>query len=344
MKRSVKWYAGAVLTIILTLPVTVFASGGAGSPSPSPSPAPDTGKQAIAAPSGDEQAMLLKKLEAARAEGLTEEQLDSIKRKLEMAASGQSVIKRPGVGPNLKAALDLLGLDKVAYGKLFEEGKSLADMAADKGVSREQLKQALSADLEAQLDALVAAGTLTAEQAAQDKANSQLKLDALLDEKLQDKRVDGKKAAPTPEEQQAMLEKKLSAARAEGLSDEELDNLKRKMAMAESGGGLQAAKRPVVGPNLKVAFDLLGLDKPAYAKLYEEGKSLAEIAADKGVSREQLKETLIADLDAQANKLTEGGIVTAEQAAQDKANALLELDGILDGKITDRKKEFINAK
>ncbi|MBO9608219.1 MAG: hypothetical protein J7639_19835, partial [Paenibacillaceae bacterium] len=79
MKKSVKWYAGAVLALALALPVTVFASGGAGSPSPSPSPAPEAGTKALGAPSGDEQAMLLKKLEAARAEGLTEEQLDSIK-------------------------------------------------------------------------------------------------------------------------------------------------------------------------------------------------------------------------------------------------------------------------
>ncbi|WP_135557086.1 amidohydrolase family protein [Paenibacillus cymbidii] len=341
MKKSVKWYAGAVLALALALPVTVFASGGAGSPSPSPSPAPEAGTKVLGAPSGDEQAMLLKKLEAARAEGLTEEQLDSIKRKLEMAASGQLVIKRPGVGPNLKPALDLLDLDKQAYGKLFEEGKSLAEMAADKGVSREQLKAALSADMEAQADALVAAGSLTAEQAAQDKANSLRKLDALLDEKLQDNREGGKQAVPSPEEQKARIEKKLNAARAEGLSDEDLDNLKRKMAMADSGSGLQAAKRPSVGPNLKAAFDLLGLDKPTYAKLYEEGKSLAEIAADKGVTREQLKEALSADLDVQVNKLTAGGILTTEQAAQDKANALLELDGILDGKITDKEHVFV---
>jgi sulfite reductase beta subunit-like hemoprotein len=63
----------------------------------------------------------------------------------------------------------------------FQAGKSLAQIAEAKGISRDTLKTKLLEARKAQLDAAVAAGRITAEQAQQIAARQAANIDKMLD-------------------------------------------------------------------------------------------------------------------------------------------------------------------
>jgi hypothetical protein len=70
-------------------------------------------------------------------------------------------------GVVMDAAADYLGLSETALAAARHDGKSLAQVAADRNVSVTGLQQALVAAVETQLNEAVGAGRLTAAQAAQ---------------------------------------------------------------------------------------------------------------------------------------------------------------------------------
>lgn len=70
-----------------------------------------------------------------------------------------------GLGSNLEAAAKALGLTVDELRTAMKDGKTLADVAADQGVDKQQVVDALLADAIAMQDERVADGTITQEQA-----------------------------------------------------------------------------------------------------------------------------------------------------------------------------------
>ncbi|HVW33034.1 MAG TPA: hypothetical protein VHL53_10885 [Acidimicrobiia bacterium] len=82
----------------------------------------------------------------------------------------------PGHGADLDAAAKALGMSADELRTALDSGKSLADVAKDKGVAVSKIIDALVADMKSHLDADVAAGRLTRAQADEMLANCRSRL------------------------------------------------------------------------------------------------------------------------------------------------------------------------
>ena len=91
---------------------------------------------------------------------------------------GQRGPGMPGPG---QAVADMLGMTPQELRTEFQAGKSLAQIAEAKGVSRETLKAKILETQKARLDAAVAAGRMTAEQAQQHATRMSANIDRMLD-------------------------------------------------------------------------------------------------------------------------------------------------------------------
>jgi hypothetical protein len=87
----------------------------------------------------------------------------------------------PGMPAAGQAVADLLGLTPQELRTELQAGKSLAQVAEAKGVSRDALKAKILETQKARLDAAVAAGRMTAEQAEQASARMSANVDRMLD-------------------------------------------------------------------------------------------------------------------------------------------------------------------
>ncbi|WP_308635174.1 hypothetical protein [Paenibacillus silvisoli] len=92
------------------------------------------------------------------------------------------------LGLNMKAVLDLLSLEKAEYGKLMDEGKSLVAIAEERGFTRDQLLDAITADLDAQAKSLVEGKQLTQAEADRMKQQALLKIGSFIDGDLSAKK------------------------------------------------------------------------------------------------------------------------------------------------------------
>jgi hypothetical protein len=75
------------------------------------------------------------------------------------------------VGANLDAAAEALGVTAAELRDALQDGKSIADVAGEKGVDVQTVIDALVADATAKIDEKVAAGDLDADRAAELKEN-----------------------------------------------------------------------------------------------------------------------------------------------------------------------------
>lgn len=121
-------------------------------------------------------------LEEAVAEGqLTQEQADRMQKRLD--GSGGFGSLGMGHGPDrtsllMTVAAEKLGLTEAELRTELQSGKSIADVAEEKGVDTQVISDAYLQQLKADLDAQVADGSLTQEEA---DAKLQAKTDALPD-------------------------------------------------------------------------------------------------------------------------------------------------------------------
>jgi lambda repressor-like predicted transcriptional regulator len=181
----------------------------------------------------------------------------------------------------LDTAADYLEMDDADVRQALRDGKSLADLAKDKGKSVDGLKDALRDAIRKDADEAVDDGALTEEQA--------------------DDFVD-----------------KLSGA---------VDEL------VEKGGGLGFGLRGPgfgIGPPepshkeilpgvpggdlMETAADYLGMNWADIHEALRDGKSLADLAKDKGKSVDGLKEALREAIRKDADEAVEHGVLTEEQA------------------------------
>lgn len=120
------------------------------------------------------------------------------------------------------------------------------------------------------------------------------------------------------------------------LSAEEQENVKKKAAMEaeriftaplnqeeekEQGGN---------GYNMQAALELIGIDKATFAEQVQGGKSFADIAKDHGVTRQQLIDALMTDVNAKLAEVQANGDITAEQADQKKKATVKEVEDFID--------------
>ena len=81
----------------------------------------------------------------------------------------------------LSAAADILKLDRDELRRELKEGKTLAEIAAKRGVGKDELIRRLSEAAAKRIDAKVAEGRLTAARAEQLKAGLQARIEAAVD-------------------------------------------------------------------------------------------------------------------------------------------------------------------
>ena len=141
------------------------------------------------------------RIDAAVAAGrLTKEQGDAAKKRIESASGlplfglGPGILGGPhgprlgfgglrfgfGPGMSLDAAAKFLGLTEAELRTQLRSGKSLADIAKDKGKSVNDLKAAMKSAITSELDQAVKDGKLTADQRTKIEQNLDTALDRLI--------------------------------------------------------------------------------------------------------------------------------------------------------------------
>ncbi len=158
---------------------------------------------------------------------------------------------------------DLLGMTPAEVRAEIAAGKTLSDIAADKGLTEQQLSDALLASAREQLDAQVAAGCIT----------------------------------------QAQADEMLANLEARGLSGP--NHVARSPRPDGIGFGADA---------IQAVADALGMTPEEIQTERAAGKTLADIATEKGVSGQTLSEALVAVQEQAINQALENGQITEAQA------------------------------
>jgi lambda repressor-like predicted transcriptional regulator len=184
----------------------------------------------------------------------------------------------------LEAAADYLGMAEADVRKALRDGKSLADLAKDKGKSVDGLKQALRAAIRKDADQAVDDGVLTRQQA-----------DRLV-EKFSD--------AVNELVEQSGRRGLEFGFRGPGFGLGPL-------------GPVEKGILPDVFPGadlMETAADYLGMTEADVRAALRDGKSLADLAKDKGKSVDGLKNALRNAIRQDADQAVEDGALTKTQA------------------------------
>jgi lambda repressor-like predicted transcriptional regulator len=180
----------------------------------------------------------------------------------------------------LDAAADYLGMAEADVRKALRDGKSLADLANDKGKSVDGLKNALRAAIRKDADQAVEDGVLTKQQADR-------------------------------------LVEKFSDAVNELVEESGSPGLEFGFRGPGFGVGPLGPVEKGIFPGtdfMKTADDYLGMDGAALRKALRDGTSLADLAKEKGKSVDGLKNALRAAIRKDADQAVEDGVLTKQQA------------------------------
>lgn len=111
-----------------------------------------------------------------------------------------------------------------------------------------------------------------------------------------------------------------------------------KPGMQGPGGnvpGPRGARGRVPGPQDRAMLggvsQIVGMSPQELREALRGGKTLLQIASDKGISQDQLKSSLISAMDQRLNEAVQAGRLTAEQAAQMKQRHEQFVDRLLQG-------------
>lgn len=177
---------------------------------------------------------------------------------------------RRGRGNKGAAVAELLGMSVEELKAAFEEGQTLAEIAATQGVSEDDLVSALVAAAEERVDQALESGRLSEDEAAEKTAG----LEARITERVN--------AEPGEH--------------------------------GRHGRGGHGPRNRIGGEIL----DELGLDRDSVRAGFQADMSLAEIAAEAGISEADLVSALVDGAEARIDQAVEDGKITAEQAAEKK--------------------------
>lgn len=184
----------------------------------------------------------------------------------------------------LDAAMDYLGIDRADLREAFRDGKSLADLARDKGKSVNGLEDALRDAVREDADQAVDDGLLTKEQSDRLVQKFSSAIDALVEKGVGlgpgfDKRAPGFELGPP-----MPFERKVIPG------------------------------APPAANFMEIAADYLGIDAADVRKAARDGKSLADLAKENGKSADGLKDALRDAVREDADQAVDDGMLTKEQA------------------------------
>ena len=191
-----------------------------------------------------------------------------------------------GKSESLEAAADYLGLTQAELRDALENGKSPADLAKEKGKSVDGLKAAVKKPIKDKVDEAVKNGTLTKEQGADLYAGLSKAADAF---------VDGDFAGPL------------------GLGLRALGPLGLGKAFGHRGAPFHFGFGLGGSDVLSSAADYLGLTNAQLREAMANGKSLSELAKDKGKSVDGLKDAVKKPIKAKIDAAVKDGVLTKEQ-------------------------------
>lgn len=174
-------------------------------------------------------------------------------------SSDQSVQKHMGQHDKMGWLEDVARLLNMEPSALYEElksGKSLADVAKEKGMTTDQLKAGMQTALKKRLDEAVKSGRLTQEKANEIVSKSNMHIDQFIQHK-----------------------------------------------------GLMRRGHSLVGETAKI----LNMDPENLRKELQSGKSLADLAKEKGLSQEELKAKLLSAQKERLDSAVKEGHITQEK-------------------------------
>jgi lambda repressor-like predicted transcriptional regulator len=208
-------------------------------------------------------------------------------------------------GDLLDTAADYLGMDQADIQRALRDGKSLADLAKDRGKSVDGLEKALRDEIRRAADRAADDGALTRQQA--DRLAE--KLSAVVDELVENGGIPG-------------LEFGFRAPRfGHGpLGPPE----KGMLPGAFPGSDL-----------MERAADYLGMTGADVREALRDGKSLADLAKDKGRSVDGLKRALRDAIREDADEAVENGVLTVEQADRLAERLGSVMDRLVEGGLSD---------
>lgn len=183
------------------------------------------------------------------------------------------------LGAKAEVLEDVLGLSAEEIRTGLTDGKTLADLAAEQGISTDDLTAALVAAAEEHIDEAVADGKLDAAEAEERKA---------------------------------------------GLEERIADLINR--TPPERGEGMGRGGRFGLRPGLDTLEDVLGLSADEIKAGLDDGKTLADLAEEQGVSVDDLADALTAQAMERIDQAVEDGKIDEDRAAEAKEN----LDDMID--------------
>ena len=179
-----------------------------------------------------------------------------------------------GKGAQISAAAEALGMSEEELRTELAAGKSIADVAAEKGVDKQKVIDAMVAEASAALDAAKAA---------------------------------------LPERIAALVEQ-------DGLP------------MHGPGGPGRPGHHRGIGVinSIDDAATALGISRQELVAELESGKSIAQVAEEKGKNLDDVKAAMVADANARIDRLVAEGRITAEKAADLKAGLAEKVDNVVE--------------
>lgn len=178
--------------------------------------------------------------------------------------------------------LELLKIDQDTFQTAMRDGKTLVAIAAEQGVSEQELKDFMVKNMTQRIDAAVQAGRISAAQAETKKAN--------LDERVT-----------------------------------KMINSKRPMhAGPRHGHGF--ANNPKL-------LELLKIDADQLKTAMHDGKTLAAVAQEQGISEQELKDFMVKDFSDRIEAGVKAGRISADKAAKMKADIDVRIDDMINGKM-----------
>jgi hypothetical protein len=261
------------------------------------------------------------------------------------------------------ALLELLKIDAATLKTELRSGKSLAAIAAERGVSEEKVVDVVKKQMEQRVEEAAKAGRITPEQAKQKKErigqhaadfvkgehakrmqHKKQELLALLkmDKKsFAEERQSGKKLVDIAAEHgvdkqqlkdffQAQMTQHMDQAIKEGrITPEQAQKMKERMAdRAEAFANGEHPKHMKMDNNALLA--LLKIDEQTLREEMKSGKTLLAIGEERGVTKQQLVDVRVKQMTERLEKAVKEGRITEEKAAQMKL------------KMADRAEKFVS--
>lgn len=195
-----------------------------------------------------------------------------------------------GTGAKVEVLTETLGLTAEELRQGFADGKSLADLAAEQGVSIDELRSAMVAAANAAIDDAVEAGRLTAEEADEKRAEVEERVDEVIER-----------------------------------SPEDFPGLRARMKHHR-----QHHRFARLAASLEELGEFLDLSAEEIRAGLADGQTLGELAEGQGISAEELADYLVAGMEARLDEAVADEKIDAERADEIKESLDEKVDRLIE--------------